>query len=306
MKPMTSLPEKGNPFYNTTGAGGYSWCIQGKPVVSGLNVYCNCVGHSCGRFNEVYSECTGYKCMRYPQLNCNAENFYGRAKSLGLTVKSEPTLGGIMIWEGKGDLAGHVANVEKVYNSTSVMTSESGYNHFDFQNFNRSAGSNGNWGLDTRYYKYLGCIVNPGNPSPEPEPTPPTPSDYPFNGIVKKGSALYAANGTKYKYGAQADRAVEVQGELGGRYKVYGSTFNPHIVYVDKGNVIRQGQVYPFNGIVAKGSPLYNVNGYKYPSNASADRRVTVQGEVNGRYQVWGQTFTPHVVYVDKGNVRRA
>lgn len=306
MKPQRTLPNKGNPFYNTTGNGGYSWCIQGKPTVSGLTVLCNCVGWSCGRFNEVYSETTGYKGMKYPQLNCNAENFYERAKSLGLEIRQEPTLGGIMIWEGKGSLAGHVANVEILYSATDVLTSESGYNHFEFQNFSRSKGSNGNWGLDTRYYKYLGCIVNPANPQPEPEPVPPTPpSEYPFAGIVKKGSPLYAANGNQYKYGTQADRAVEVQGELNGRYKVYGSTFSPHIVYVNKGDVIKEGKIYPFNAICVKGSALYNANGKKYPNGTSADRKVIVQGEVNGRYQIYGETFTPHIVYCDKSSIRR-
>lgn len=299
MKPQTILPNKGNPFYNTREKGGYSWCILGKPTIEGLTVLCNCVGWSCGRFNEVYSEETGYKGMKYPQLNCNAEYFVERAKELGLTVQDEPTLGGIMVWEGAGSLAGHVANVEIKYSSTSVLTSESGWNHFDFQNFTRDKGSNNNWGLDTKYYKYLGCIVNPSNPQPDP------PSEYPFAGIVKKGSPLYAANGNKYKYGAATDRAVEVQGELNGRYKVYGSTFNPHIVYVNKGDVVKESKIYPFNAICVKGSPLYNANGKQYPNKTSADRKVIVQGEVDGRYQIYGETFTPHVVYCNKSSIRR-
>lgn len=302
MKPQKSLPAKGNKFYNTTSNGGYSWCIQGKPTVSGLNVLDNCVGWSCGRFNEVYSETTGYSGMKYPQLNCNAENFYERAKQIGLKIQDEPTLGGIMIWEGKGSLAGHVANVEEKYSSTSVLTSESGYNHFDFDNFNRNKGSNGNWGLDTKYYKYLGCIVNPANPQPEPTPTPTT---FPFKGIVKKGSPLYSASGNAYKNPASADREVEVQGEEKGRYKVWGSTFNPHIVYVNKGDVIKEGSIYPFNAVCKKGSSLYNINGKRYPNGTPVNRNVVVQGEVNGRYQIYGETFDPHVVYCDKSSIIR-
>lgn len=164
MKPQTTLPAKNNKFYNTTSNGGYSQCIKGVPTVSGLNVLCNCVGWSCGRFNEIYSQETGYQGMKYPKLNCNAEDFITRAKKLGLSVKQEPTLGGIMVWQGKGDLAGHVAVVEKINSSTSVLTSESGYNHFSFKNFTRNKGSNGNWGVDAKSYKYLGCIVNPANP----------------------------------------------------------------------------------------------------------------------------------------------
>lgn len=174
-------------------------------------------------------------------------------------------------------------------------------------------GYTGTTGYSTGIHLHLGVQkigsslwVDPESIDYDPNPQPTPPSEYPFNGIVKKGSKLYTVNGTQYKYGAQADRAVEVQGEVNGRYKVYGSTFSPHIVYVNKGDVIRQGAIYPFNGIVAKGSPLYNVNGNRYPNGAAANRRVTVQGEVNGRYQVYGETFSPHVVYVDKGNVKKA
>ena len=299
MKIQTTLPNKGNPFYNTTSNGGYSWCIQGKPVVSGLNVLDNCVGWSCGRFNEVYAETTGYKGMKYPQLHCNAEYFIDRAKSLGLSYQQEPTLGGIMVWEGKGSLAGHVASVEQINSDGSVLTSESGYNHFDFRNYTRIKG-NGNWGLNSNF-KYLGCIINPANPKPEPKPTP---SDYPFNGIVKKGSYLYNENGSKYPSPAKVNRNVEVLGEQGNRYKVYGNTFTPHIVYVDKGNVIKEGK-YPFKAVLKQGSYLYNANGYKYPSPAKCDRNVEVLGELNGRYKIYGTTFKPNVVYCNKNDIKR-
>ena len=165
---QTKLPNKGNKFYNTTSNGGYSHCIQGKPVVSGLNVLCNCVGYACGRFNEVYSLETGYKGMKYWQLNCNAELFIERGKKIGLSVSKEPVVGGIMVWEGKGSLAGHVAFVEKKNSSTQVYTSESGYNHFAFANYTRNKGD-GNWGGGSNL-KYLGCLINPGV-KPEPVDT---------------------------------------------------------------------------------------------------------------------------------------
>jgi len=138
-----------------------------------------------------------------------------------------------------------------------------------------------------------------------PQPTPPTPSDYPWDGVVKKGSPLYRENGSKYPNGASCDRDVSVEGELNGRYKVWGETFNPHEVYVDKNNVVRKGSIYPFNATVKKGSPLYDANGNKYPNGASANRPVIVQGELNGRYQIYGETFTPHVVYCDKSSIIR-
>lgn len=180
--PQKALPSKWNKFYNTTSNNGYSHCIQGKPVVNGLNVLCNCVGWACGRFNEIYSQETGYKGMKYWQLNCNAENFIERGKSIGLQVSSKPTTGGIMVWEGKGSLAGHVALVEQVLkDNEQVLTSESGYNHFSFANYTRNKG-NGNWGLSDSF-KYLGCLINPA----VKEPTPPSGDFFPPKGYFSLG-----------------------------------------------------------------------------------------------------------------------
>ena len=300
MKIQTTIPEKNNKFYNTTDVGGYSWCIKGKPTQDGLNVLDNCVGYSCGRFNEIYSTETGYTGMKYPQLNCNAENFIARGQSIGLNYQLDPCLGGIMVWKGiSKNNAGHVASVEQINEDGSVLTSESGYNHFAFRNYTRTR-ENGNWGLNSNF-EYLGCIINPSNPKPEPTPTP---SPYPFDGIVKKGSKLYNESGNQYKNSASQDRQVTVLGEKGNRYKVYGTTFNPNIVYVDKKNVV-PNTGYPFKAILKKGSPLYDEQGHKYKNGASADRDVEVRGEVNGRYKFFGKTFNPNVVYCNKTDIIR-
>lgn len=114
----------GNKFFITTGAGGYSHCIVGKPTDSQCNVLSNCVGYACECFNEIIGS------MKYPYLNCNAENFIERAKSAGLQVVNYPTLGGIMVWQ-KGDTlsgkwrCGHVAVVERIDSANQIYTSES-------------------------------------------------------------------------------------------------------------------------------------------------------------------------------------
>lgn len=154
----TSKPTSGNKFYITKSKGGYSTCIQGSPTDSACNVLANCVGYACGRFNEIIGS------MKYPSLNCNAENFIERAKSIGLTISDVPTLGGIMVWK-KGatlsgnDGAGHVAVVEKIIDKNTIYTSESGYGSSAFWNSTRS-NSNGRWGLGSGY-SFRGCIVNP-------------------------------------------------------------------------------------------------------------------------------------------------
>lgn len=158
MQMRTSKPGAGNKFFITTGAGGYSHCIVGKPTDSQCNVLSNCVGYACGRFNEIIGS------MKYPYLNCNAENFIERAKSAGLQVVNYPTLGGIMVWQ-KGDTlsgndgAGHVAVVERIDNANQVYTSESGYGGSAFWNSIRN-NNNGRWGLGSGY-SFRGCIVNP-------------------------------------------------------------------------------------------------------------------------------------------------
>lgn len=163
-KIRTSLPESGNKLYNNASGGGYSKCITGNPTKSGLNVLSNCVGFACSRFNEIYNEITSNKGMKFWQLNCNAENFIERAKSIGLEVVDYPVLGGIMVWQrgntlSGSDGAGHVEAVEDIYSKSNIYTSASNYGGTTFYNAKRS-NSNGRWGLGSAY-KFRGCIVNP-------------------------------------------------------------------------------------------------------------------------------------------------
>lgn len=170
MNIRTTKPTSGNKFFITKSKGGYSTCIQGSPTDSQCNVLSNCVGYACGRFNEIIGA------MKYPSLNCNAENFIERAKNTyGLEISSVPTLGGIMVWQ-KGTLsgndgAGHVAVVEKITDSNTIYTSESGYGGSAFWNSTRR-NTNGRWGLGSAY-TFRGCIVNPAiGKVVAPTPTP--------------------------------------------------------------------------------------------------------------------------------------
>lgn len=170
MNIRTTKPTSGNKFFITKSKGGYSTCIQGSPTDSQCNVLSNCVGYACGRFNEIIGA------MKYPSLNCNAENFIERAKNTyDLEISSVPTLGGIMVWQ-KGTLsgndgAGHVAVVEKIIDSNTIYTSESGYGGSAFWNSTRR-NTNGRWGLGSAY-TFRGCIVNPAiGKVVAPTPTP--------------------------------------------------------------------------------------------------------------------------------------
>lgn len=177
MNVRTNKPGAGNKYFITTGRGGYSWCIQGKPTDPNCNVLANCVGYACGAYNEEHN--FGYE--KY-HLNCNAENFIERAIASGLSVFKKPMVGGIMVWmkgttlDGK-DGAGHVAivtSVNDIYNPTQIVTAESGYGSSAFWKSTRNIGG-GNWGQNSQY-TYRGCIapvgyVEPVKPQPAPEPT---------------------------------------------------------------------------------------------------------------------------------------
>ena len=151
MQIRNSLPEYGNPFYNTTGAGGYSYCIVGSPVCDGRNVLANCVGYACGRFNEIIGS------MKYPYFNCNAENFIYRARTYypELKITDYPTVGGIMVFHKKGADYGHVFIVENIIDENTIYTSESAYQGNAFFNATRYKGSN--WSMGDSY-EFLGCI----------------------------------------------------------------------------------------------------------------------------------------------------
>ena len=149
----TTKPGAGNKYYIRKAQGGYSNAIYGKPTDSECNVLSNCVGYAYGRFNEI----GGYGYCKY-LAPVNAENFiqYKGSCEVGMV----PKVGACMVWEGKGDLAGHVAIIEKVYDNNHVYTSESGYGSKNpFWNSHRY-NNNGRWGCNSNY-KFLGFIYNP-------------------------------------------------------------------------------------------------------------------------------------------------
>lgn len=149
----TTKPGAGNKYYIRKAQGGYSNAIYGKPTDSECNVLANCVGYAYGRFNEI----GGYGYCKY-LAPVNAENFmqYKGSCEVGMV----PKVGACMVWEGKGDLAGHVAIIEKVYDNNHVYTSESGYGSKNpFWNSHRY-NNNGRWGCNSNY-KFLGFIYNP-------------------------------------------------------------------------------------------------------------------------------------------------
>lgn len=151
--PRMHIPEKSNRYYIAKSAGGLNPCIA-KPSGSPLR-FANCVFYAVGRFAEV----TG---IWLPSTN--AENFVTEAKKRGLTVSDKPQLGAIAVWaKGKvgdgSDGAGHVAVVEIINETGSIVTSESGWNAKQ-EFWTQTRKPDGNWG-QSGAYKFLGFILPP-------------------------------------------------------------------------------------------------------------------------------------------------
>lgn len=166
-EPQLTPPTPGDPYYNNIQGGGFNPCRNGnsprnskKPTGrTGLNVLPNCTGYCTGRFNAVL------QLGRCKWLG----NFYAyymatAAKMQGLKVQKAPVRGGVMCWSGGKSGNGHVASVEIVVNSSTVVTSESEWNGLYFANYTRTKGD-GNWRSGCSWmgasYKYIGCIVPP-------------------------------------------------------------------------------------------------------------------------------------------------
>ena len=193
----TTVPEKGNKFYNTIGNGGWSTAIKGSPTNVNADVLSNCVGWAFGYLNEIAYKILGSDGVKklfkenggklvnlnsnknMPLLQpLNAENFYDVAIQQGLEVTQTPRVGDVICWQ-KGDTrkssdgAGHVAVVIDVLSSDCIITSESGYGcQNPVWTQTRSKG-NGNWGQSSAY-KFLGFIKNPAigaDDDPYPKPT---------------------------------------------------------------------------------------------------------------------------------------
>ena len=217
-KMRTTKPEAGNKYYITKNRGGWSNAIQGNPVDSDCDVLSNCVGYAYGRFNEI----GGYgKCKYLSPVN--AENFMQYKGSL--KTGQTPQVGACMVWQkgntlSNSDGAGHVAIVEKVVNSTQIITSESAYGGKAFYTQTRNKGT-GNWGMGSAY-KFLGFIYNPAVSSSITTDT-------------TTSSTTTSSSGEKIYIVKSGDSLSGIAAKFGTTYQVlakYNNISNPNIISV--------------------------------------------------------------------------
>ena len=218
-----------NKNFITRGSGGWNTCIKGNPRYQYADALANCVGYASGRFNEIINiarETTG---CTYTTLNCNAVGFKERAEAAGLKTGSTPRRGAIMCW-GKEGAAGHVAIVERVNNSNSVYTSESGWGSSAiFWNSTRS-NNNGRWGIGAGYYFrcfiYLPDDVQNAIDTEEPTPTPqPTPSDkFNIGDKVIVDGPLYVSSTASSPAGHVSNKVTNITRKNPGSAHPYNTT----------------------------------------------------------------------------------
>ena len=226
---MRTTRPANNKNFITRGSGGWNTCIKGNPRYQYADALANCVGYASGRFNEIINiarETTG---CTYTTLNCNAVGFKERAEAAGLKTGSTPRRGAIMCW-GKEGAAGHVAIVERVNNSNSVYTSESGWGSSAiFWNSIRS-NNNGRWGIGAGYYFrcfiYLPDDVQKAIDAEEPTPTPqPTPSDkFNIGDKVVINGPLYVSSTASSPAGHVSNKVTNITRKNPGSAHPYNTT----------------------------------------------------------------------------------
>lgn len=226
---MRTIRPANNKNFITRGSGGWNTCIKGNPRYQYADALANCVGYASGRFNEIINiarETTG---CTYTTLNCNAVGFKERAEAAGLKTGSTPRRGAIMCW-GKEGAAGHVAIVERVNNSNSVYTSESGWGSSAiFWNSTRS-NNNGRWGIGAGYYFrcfiYLPDDVQKAIDAEDPTPTPqPTPSDkFNIGDKVVVNGPLYVSSTASSPAGNVSNKVTNITRKNPGSAHPYNTT----------------------------------------------------------------------------------
>lgn len=131
--PQLTVPSTTDKWYIRLSAGGYSPCIEGKPLRHKGSALANCVGYAWGRvaFLENDKKCNiGVPASRLKAGKYNPTSAqYWISYANGRTVsKTTPKLGAVMVWKHTNSTSGHLGVVEKIDEANKQVTvSMSGY-----------------------------------------------------------------------------------------------------------------------------------------------------------------------------------
>lgn len=188
--PRTTRPNDGDPYWTTTGYGGYNSQILGNSVNRAWagSVLPNCTGYVHGRWMELANQ--PYDFPRGILPYGNASTYYGNSSA---EKGQDPRLGACMVW-GVG--AGHVAIVEEIIDNDTVLTSESDWGSSSAGGtvfVTRTRHRGWNWGYYSGYSRaFLGFLYHP-NIAP---PSPPAPPKYGLTVVNGKADLYVEEAGT--------------------------------------------------------------------------------------------------------------
>lgn len=129
-KPYTALPKNTDKNFINTSYGGYAHCI--KRDSKGFTLP-NCVAMGHGMWLKTITDAQGLaKAKEIESKMCrnNAEIYWGYND--GFERGQTPKLNALMVWEGKGSLAGHIMVVTEINANGDVIATGSNYSGSKF------------------------------------------------------------------------------------------------------------------------------------------------------------------------------
>lgn len=189
--PRLTAPDASDLRWIQTGSGGYNACIYGSNGAP--SVLPNCTGYVHGRVMEIRGVSTDDSGLSF----ANAHAYWSDSASTWLQSQ-DPSVGAVICYytnTATDGEPGHVAVVEEVIDTDTIVVSESHYGgaYFDTLTCYRSHGWRDNdlWNITP-----LGFLKNPyldssEEPEPTPTPTPNTPRKHSRNILWLRNPRLY-------------------------------------------------------------------------------------------------------------------
>jgi hypothetical protein len=156
-KPYTALPKSTDKNFINVNYGGYAHCI--KRDSKGFTLP-NCVAMAHGMWLKTITDAKGLEIAKnYESHMCrnNAEIYWTYTQD-GFKRGQTPKLNALMVWEGKGSLAGHVMVVIDINNKGDVAAVGSNYSGSKF--YTKTYYKSGNYNFSSQY-TFKGFIYCP-------------------------------------------------------------------------------------------------------------------------------------------------
>lgn len=153
--PYTSTPASNDKNFINTAYGGYAHCIKRNSKGYTLP---NCVAFCHGMWLKTITDAVGLDMARSIEARMcrnNAEVYWNYDD--GFERGQVPKLNAIMVWEGKGSLAGHVMTVTEIRENGDVVATGSDYGGSKFYKKTYYAAKGYNFSSSYRFLGFIYC-----------------------------------------------------------------------------------------------------------------------------------------------------